>query len=94
MKNENKIVELLAESLKKQDQMIDRQDRQEQLLNVLTQSQAQLLLTTKDLVESVNGLVENQKETNRRLAGIEDKLTEVSELRKRIEEIERYVGMK
>lgn len=94
MKNENKIVELLAESLKKQDQMIDRQDRQEQLLNVLTQSQAQLLLTTKELVESVNGLVESQKETNRRLAGIEDKLTEVSELRKRIEEIERYVGMK
>lgn len=94
MKNEDKVTELLAESLKKQDQMIDRQDRQEQLLNVLTQSQAQLLLSTKDLVDSVNGLVENQKETNRRLASIEDKLTEVSELRKRIEEIERYVGMK
>ena len=87
MKNENKIVELLAESLKKQDQMIDRQDKQEELLNVLTQGQAQLLLITKDLVI-------NQKETNRRLASIEDKLTEVSELRKRIEEIERYVGMK
>ena len=27
MKNEDKITELLAESLKKQDQMIDRQDR-------------------------------------------------------------------
>lgn len=94
MKNEDRITELLAEGLKKQDQMIDRQDRQEQLLNVLTQSQAQLLLTAKDLVDSVNGLVENQKEANRRLANIEDKLTEVSELRKRIEEIERYVGMK
>ena len=67
--------------------MIDRQDKQEELLNVLTQGQAQLLLITKDLVI-------NQKETNRRLASIEDKLTEVSELRKRIEEIERYVGMK
>lgn len=87
MKNEDKITELLAESLKKQDQMIDRQDRQEELLNVLTQGQAQLLLATKDLIV-------NQKETNRRLASIEDKLTEVSELRKRIEEIERYVGMK
>ncbi len=80
MKNENRIIELLAEGLKKQDQ-------QEQLLNVLTQGQAQLLLATKDLIT-------NQKETNRRLANIEDKLTEVSELRKRIEEIERYVGMK
>ena len=87
MKNEDKITELLAESLKKQDQMIDRQDRQEELLNVLTQGQAQLLLVTKDLIV-------NQKETNRRLASIEDKLTEVSELRKRIEDIERYVGMK
>ena len=80
MKNENKITELLAESLKKQD-------RQEELLNVLTQGQAQLLLVVKDLVE-------NQKETNKRLASIEDKLVEVTDLRKRIEEIERYVGMK
>ncbi len=87
MKNENRIVELLAESLKKQDQMITRQDKQEELLDVLAQGQAQLLLIAKDLVV-------NQKETNRRLASIEDKLTEVSELRKRIEEIERYVGMK
>ena len=87
MKGEDRIIELLAESLKKQD-------RQEELLNVLTQGQAQLLLTTKDLVESVNGLVESQKETNRRLASIETKLTEVNDLRRRIEEIERYVGMK
>lgn len=94
MKNDDRIAELLAESLKKQDQMIDRQDRQEQLLNVLTQGQAQLLLTTKDLIDSVNGLVENQKETNQRLASIENKLVEVNELRRRIEEIERYVGMK
>ena len=87
MKGEDRIIELLAESLKKQD-------RQEELLNVLTQGQAQLLLTTKDLVGSVDVLVESQKETNRRLASIETKLTEVNDLRRRIEEIERYVGMK
>ena len=64
MKNESRIMELLAESLKKQDQMIERQDKQEQLLNVLTQGQAQLLLAVKDVVD-------NQKETNKRLANIE-----------------------
>ena len=87
MKNESRIMELLAESLKKQDQMIERQDKQEQLLNVLTQGQAQLLLAVKDLID-------NQKETNKKLANIEDKLTEVSDLKKRIEEIEKYIGMK
>lgn len=87
MKNESRITELLTESLKKQDQMINRQDKQVQLLNVLVQGQAQLLLTVKDLAD-------NQKETNKRLASIEDKLTEVSALRKRIEDIERYIGMK
>ena len=87
MKNENKIVEPLAESLKRQGQMIERQDKQEELLNIFTQGQAQLLLTVKDVVE-------NQKETNQRLASIENKLAEVSELRRSIEEIERYIGMK
>ncbi len=94
MKHESRITELLTESLKKQDQMIDRQDKQEQLLNVLVQGQAQLLLTVKDLADNQKELASNQKETNKRLASIEDKLTEVSALRKRIEDIERYIGMK
>lgn len=67
--------------------MIERQDKQQELLNVLTQGQAQLLLTVKDMLE-------NQKETNQRLASIETKLSEVSELRRKIEEIEKYIGMK
>lgn len=73
MKNESRITELLAESLKKQDQIIERQNRQEELLNVLTQREAHLLLAVKDVID-------NQKETNKRLVNIEDKLAEVSEL--------------
>ena len=87
MKNESRIVELLSESLKKQDS-------QEQLLNVLTQGQAQLLLTVKDLVEVTKELAKNQNETNRRLTSIESKLIEISELRREIDEIKKYVGMK
>ena len=87
MKNDSRIVELLSESLKKQD-------GQEQLLNVLTQGQAQLLLTGKDSVEVTKELAVNQKETNHRLVSIEGKLIEVSELRRDIKEIKKYVGMK
>jgi hypothetical protein len=41
MKNEDRIVELLADSLK-------RQDQQNELLNALVQGQAQLLLTAQE----------------------------------------------
>ncbi|MEM9831086.1 MAG: hypothetical protein AAF944_10640 [Bacteroidota bacterium] len=63
MKNQSRIEGLLAESLKKQDQMIERQDRQQELMDILVQGQAKLLL--------------NAEESNRLLANIEDKLTEV-----------------
>ncbi len=43
---------------------------------------------------TVKGMAENQIETNKRLASIESKLTEVNELRRRIEDIEKYIGMK
>ena len=69
MKNEERIIELLEESLKKQD------------------IQERLLLVVSDLVEV-------QRDTNQRLLNIENNLTEVNELRKRIEEIERYIGLK
>ena len=69
MKNEERIIELLEESLKKQD------------------IQERLLLVVGDLVEV-------QRDTNQRLLNIENNLTEVNELRKRIEEIERYIGLK
>ena len=60
MKNQShgepsRIEELLAEGLKKQD-------RQQELMDILVQGQAKLLL--------------NAEESNRRLASIEDKLTE------------------
>ncbi|MEM6840779.1 MAG: hypothetical protein AAF632_01020 [Bacteroidota bacterium] len=63
MKNQSRIEGLSAESLKKQDQMIERQDRQQELMDILVQGQAKLLL--------------NAEESNRLLANIEDKLTEV-----------------
>jgi len=72
MKNEERIVELLADSLKKQDQ-------QNELLNILVQGQAQLLLTAK--------------ETNDRLANMEKNLTEISELKREIERIKKHIGM-
>ena len=72
MKNEDRIAELLADSLKKQDQ-------QNELLNVLVQGQAQLLLTAQ--------------ETNKRLSSIEDSLEEVSELRREINRIKRHIGL-
>ena len=80
MKNESKIEELLAESLK-------RQDQQKELTDLLVQGQAKLLL-------AVNSLADNQKETNKQLASIADKLTEISDLKRRIEEIEKFIGMK
>jgi len=80
MKNESKIEELLAESLK-------RPDQQKELTDLLVQGQAKLLL-------AVNSLADNQKETNKQLASIADKLTEISDLKRRIEEIEKFIGMK
>ena len=72
MKNEDRIVEILADSLKKQDQ-------QTELLNILVQGQAQLLLTAK--------------ETNQRLGAMEKNLAEISELRREIEKIKKHIGM-
>ena len=72
MKNEDRIAELLADSLKKQDQ-------QNELLNVLVQGQAQLLLTAQ--------------ETNKRLSSIENSLEEISELRQEINRIKRHIGL-
>lgn len=72
MKNEDRIAELLADSLKKQDQ-------QNELLNVLVQGQAQLLLTAQ--------------ETNKRLRSIENSLEEISELRQEINRIKRHIGL-
>ncbi len=72
MKNEDRIVELLADSLK-------RQDQQNELLNVLVQGQAQLLLAAQ--------------ETNNRLGAIEKGLEEMSELRREIDRIKRHIGL-
>ena len=72
IKNDDKIVELLADSLKEQDQ-------QSELLNVLVQGQAQLLLTAQ--------------ETNKRLDSIENSLEELSELRREIDRIKRHIGL-
>ncbi len=72
MKNEDRIVELLADSLK-------RQDQQNELLNVLVQGQAQLLLTAQ--------------ETNKRLGAIEKGVEEMSELRREIDRIKRHIGL-
>lgn len=60
MKNEDRIVELLADSLKKQDQQNELLTSHSQFLDILVQGQAQLLLTAQ--------------ETNRRLGAIEEDL--------------------
>ncbi len=79
MKNEDRIVEILADSLKKQDQQTELLNQQTELLNILVQGQAQLLLTAK--------------ETNGRLASMEKNLAEISELRREIEKIKKHIGM-
>ena len=79
MKNEDRIVELLAESLKKQDQQNELLSNHSQLLDVLVQGQAQLLLTAQ--------------ETNKRLGAIEKGLEEMSELRREIARIKRHIGL-
>ena len=72
MKNEDRIVEILSDSLKKQDQ-------QTELLNIIVQGQAQLLLTAQ--------------ETNQRLAAMEKNLSEITELKREIEKIKKHIGM-
>jgi len=72
MNNEGRIEELLADSLKKQDQ-------QNELLNVLVQGQAQLLLAAK--------------ETNDRLAAMETNMTQITELKREIEKIKKHIGI-
>ena len=57
MKNEERIVEILADSLKKQDQ-------QTELLNILVQGQAQLLLTAKETNERLAAMEKNQSAIN------------------------------
>ena len=57
MKNEGRIVELLSDSLKKQDQQNELLTNHSQYLDILVQGQAQLLLTAQ--------------ETNKRLSAIE-----------------------
>lgn len=79
MKNEDRIVELLADSLKKQDQQNELLTSHSQFLDVLVQGQAQLLLTAQ--------------ETNKRLGAIEKGLEEMSEVRREIDRIKRHIGL-
>ena len=79
MKNEDRIVELLSDSLKRQDQQNELLTNHSQYLDVLVQGQAQLLLTAQ--------------ETNKRLSAIEKGLEEMSELRREIDRIKRHIGL-
>ena len=75
MKNEDRIVELLSDSLKRQDQQNELLANHSQYLDILVQGQAQMLLTAQ--------------ETNKRLSAIENGLEEISELRREINRIKR-----
>ena len=79
MKNEDRIVELLSDSLKRQDQQNELLANHSQYLDILVQGQAQLLLTAQ--------------ETNKRLSAIENGLEEISELRREINRIKRHIGL-
>ncbi len=86
MKNENRIVELLAQSLQVHDRQAgslvrleSKQEEQQKLLDVLVQGQAQLLIAAQ--------------ETNKSLREIKEELKDVAALRREIERIKKYIGM-
>lgn len=86
MKSENRITELLSESLQKQDQMIEQMsgmnnklDKHEDILN--------------RVVKSVDTLADIVIESNQRLSSIEKKLDDFADLRERIKRIEKHIGL-
>jgi hypothetical protein len=59
MKNEEKIIEILSESLKRQDQMVERMDKHESLMSQMVdilQAQSKQLKNIEDKIGDVNEL--------------------------------------
>lgn len=66
MENEDKIVELLSESLKRQDQMIERMDKHEDLLNRMVTS-----------VDGLADLVKHSLQELKRIDALEERLRRI-----------------
>ena len=83
MKNEDKIVELLSESLKRQDQMVERLGNLEKGFVNLEQRQK----TDSDrVITALNGLTDIVKVWM-------DKTREIDDLRDRINRLEKHTGI-
>lgn len=97
MKNEDKIVELLSESLKRQDQMVER-------LGNLDKGFVSLEKSFDSLEKRFESLEKRQKEDNDRIVGAVNTLTDimkawmektkdVDNMRARIDRIEKHIGL-
>ncbi len=79
MKNEDRIVDLLSDSLKRQDQMIEQMSGMNERLDV-----------HENLLGRIVTVLEKQTD---QLASIERKLDDLADLRERIKRIEKHVGL-
>lgn len=93
MKNEDKVVELLAESLKKQDQMIEKQGIQENILSQMIEELKQMKSGIKDMRSdvnqvtfAVNALADIVKIWMEKTKGIDD-------LKDRVTRLEKHTGL-
>lgn len=88
MKNEDKIVELLSESLKRQDQMVERLGNLEKGFVNLEQRQK----TDSDrVITALNGLTDIVKVWSCPIGM--DKTREIDDLRDRINRLEKHTGI-
>lgn len=86
MRNENKIVELLSESLKRQDQMVEQMSGMNTRLNKHESVLGRI-------VKSLDNLTDVVIQSNERLASIERKLDDLADLRDRVKRIEKHIGL-
>lgn len=93
MKNEDRIVELLSESLKRQDQMIERQGKQEmimsQMIDELKQMKGGINEVRSDInqvTSAVNALTDIVKIWMEKTKGIDD-------LKDRVTKLEKHIGL-
>ena len=100
MKNEERIVEILAEMAKKLDQTIERQDRQEEILleqvkilsNVVERQDRQEKILNDHSV-LLNRMVTVLDTVSERLDVASDRVSEIPDLQRRMSRLEQHVGL-